>query len=207
MKANQNTTPSRRTPTQKRSKERYELVINTAKRLIGEMGNDSVSMREIAKQADVPISSIYQYFPDKNAILEAIMQSYFDEIRIGLNDFVDCCQSKEDMKKGIVDGIDQFYLAFKQEPTLAILWAGLQANPQLKALDTQDSHENAELITHKLCCITTKSNKDEIHNAVLLLLHTAGMSVRIALDMEPKQAAKFIDEYKALALLRLEALF
>lgn len=207
MKANQNTTPSRRTPTQKRSKERYELVINTAKRLIGEMGNDSVSMREIAKQADVPISSIYQYFPDKNAILEAIMQSYFDEIRIGLNHFVDCCQSKEDMKKGIVDGIDQFYLAFKQEPTLAILWAGLQANPQLKALDTQDSHENAELITHKLCCITTKSNKDEIHNAVLLLLHTAGMSVRIALDMEPKQAAKFIDEYKALALLRLEALF
>lgn len=207
MKANQNTTPSRRTPTQKRSKERYELVINTAKRLIGEMGNDSVSMREIAKQADVPISSIYQYFPDKNAILEAIMQSYFDEIRIGLNDFVDCCQSKEDMKKGIVDGIDQFYLAFKQEPTLAILWAGLQANPQLKALDTQDSHENAELITHKLCCITTKSNKDEIHNAVLLLLHTAGMSVRLALDMEPKQAAKFIDEYKALALLRLEALF
>lgn len=207
MKANQNTTPSRRTPTQKRSKERYERVIITAKRLIGELGNDSVSMREIAKQADVPISSIYQYFPDKNAILEAIMQSYFDEIRTGLNHFVDCCQSKEDMKKGIIDGIDQFYLAFKQQPTLAILWAGLQANPQLKALDTQDSYENAELITEKLCCITSKSNKNEIHNAVLLLLHTAGMSVRLALDMEAQQASKFIDEYKVLALLRLEALF
>ena len=203
MKAN----PSRRTPTQKRSKERYERVIITAKRLIGEMGNDSVSMREIAKQADVPISSIYQYFPDKNAILEAIMQSYFDEIRIGLNHFVNCCQSKEDMKKGIIDGIDQFYLAFKQQPTLAILWAGLQANPQLKALDTQDSYENAELITEKLCCITSKSDKNEIHNAVLLLLHTAGMSVRLALDMDAQQASKFIDEYKALALLRLEALF
>lgn len=207
MKANQNTTPSRRTPTQKRSKERYERVIITAKRLIGELGNDSVSMREIAKQADVPISSIYQYFPDKNAILEAIMQSYFDEIRTGLNHFVDCCRSKEDMKKGIIDGIDQFYLAFKQQPTLAILWAGLQANPQLKALDTQDSYENAELITEKLCCITSKSNKNEIHNAVLLLLHTAGMSVRLALDMEAQQASKFIDEYKVLALLRLEALF
>ena len=197
--------PVRRTPTQKRSKERYELVIHTAKRLIGEMGNDSVSMREIAKQADVPISSIYQYFPDKNAILEAIMQSYFDEIRLGLNHFVDCCQSKEDMKQGIIKGIDQFYLAFKQEPTLAILWAGLQANPQLKALDTQDSYENAELITEKLCCITTKATKNDIHNAVLLLLHTAGMSVRLALDMDDEQATKFIDEYKTLALLRLDA--
>jgi len=169
------------------------------------MGNDSVSMREIAKQAGVPISSIYQYFPDKNAILEAIMQSYFDEIRIGLNHFVDCCQSKEDMKKGIVDGIDQFYQAFKQEPTLAILWAGLQANPQLKALDEQDSLQNAQLITERLCCLSNKSSKDEIFNAVLLLLHTAGMTVRLALSMDSGQANSFINEYKTLALLRLNA--
>lgn len=212
MTAHQSTTTTRRTPTQKRSKERYERIITTAKTLIGEMGNDSVSMREIAKQANVPIGSIYQYFPDKNAILEAIMQSYFDDIRVGLNHFVDCCQSKEDMKEGVINGIDQFYLAFKQEPTLAILWAGLQANPLLKELDARDSRENAELITDKLCCITDNGNgngndkRKAIYNAVLLLLHTAGMTVRVALDMEEKQAIAFIDEYKTLAITRLEAI-
>ncbi|KZY67175.1 hypothetical protein A3742_07840 [Oleiphilus sp. HI0071] len=205
MAAN-NTKTSRRTPTQKRSKERYELVVNTAKQLIGERGNDSVSMREIAKQANVPISSIYQYFPDKNAILEAIMQSYFEEIRQGLRHFVDCCQCREDLKKGIIQGIDLFYATFKQEPTLAILWAGLQANPKLKELDAQDSRENAGLLTDKLCCFSKNSSSNEIYNAVLLLLHSAGMTVRLALDMEPAQADRFIDEYKALALLRLDAL-
>lgn len=199
-------TKVRRVPTQQRSKEKFELILKTAKQLIGERGNDSVSMREIAKQAGVPISSIYQYFPDKNAILEAIMQGYFDEIRAGLLHFVDCCKSKESMKRGIIEGVDQFYLAFKQEPTLAILWAGLQANPQLKELDAKDSRENAQLITDKLCCISSKTNKPEVYNATLLLLHTAGMTVRLALDMETSQANAFIEEYKILALHRIDAI-
>ena len=196
----------RRVPTQHRSKAKYQLILETAKRLIGELGNDSVSMREIAKQAELPISSIYQYFPDKNTILEAIMQTYFDEIRTGLKHFVDCCQSREEMKQGIIQGIDEFYATFKKEPALAILWAGLQANPQLKELDAKDSQENAELLTEKLCCFSETASRDEIYNAVLLLLHTAGMTVRLALDMEEAQAIAFIEEYKALALSRIDAL-
>ena len=198
-------TQARRIPTQKRSKEKYEAILRTAKQLIGDMGNDSVSMREIAKQAEVPISSIYQYFPDKNAILEAIMLDYFEEMRKGVRHFVNCCQSTEAMQQGIIDGIEAFYLSFTSEPTLAVLWAGLQANPQLKALDAQDSLENAQLITDQLCCITSDLNRSEIMNAVLLLIHTAGMAVRLALDMEENQAQAFIDEYKTLAVLRLQA--
>lgn len=196
----------RRIPTQQRSRAKYQLILETAKRLIGDLGNDSVSMREIAKQAELPISSIYQYFPDKNSILEAIMQGYFDEIRIGLKHFVDCCQSREEMKRGIVQGIDQFYATFKKEPALAILWAGLQANPQLRELDVKDSQENAELLTNKLCCFSEPAISNQIYNAVLLLLHTAGMTVRLALDMEEEQANAFIEEYKVLALSRLDAL-
>ena len=196
----------RRIPTQQRSRAKYQLILETAKRLIGDLGNDSVSMREIAKQAELPISSIYQYFPDKNSILEAIMQGYFDEIRIGLKHFVDCCQSREEMKQGIIQGIDQFYATFKKEPALAILWAGLQANPRLKELDAKDSQENAEMLADKLCCFSDPALGNEIYNAVLLLLHTAGMTVRLALDMEEAQANAFIEEYKVLALSRLDAL-
>lgn len=196
----------RRIPTQQRSKEKFELILKTARELIGERGNDSVSMREIAKQAGVPISSIYQYFPDKNAILEAIMQGYFDEMREGLAHFAECCRSKDSIKHGISEGVDQFYLAFKQEPTLAVLWAGLQANPQLKELDAQDSQENAQLITDALCCISDKADREEVYNATLLLLHTAGMTVRLALDMEASQAIAFIEEYKTLALHRIDAI-
>ena len=53
-----------RKPTQGRGRAKYEMILTTAKRLIGEHGNDSVSMREIAKQAGISVASIYQYFPE-----------------------------------------------------------------------------------------------------------------------------------------------
>jgi len=198
--------PLRRIPTQARSKAKYDAIIATAKELIGERGNDAVSMREIAKQAEVPISSIYQYFPDKNAILEAIMQDHFDLIRTFIKGFVDSCHSQQDLKNGIEAGIDLFYSSFKKDPALASLWAGLQANSELKALDAEDSHINAEIITHRIMAMSSKHSHDDIYQAALLLLHTSGMTVRLALDMPDENAKKFLNEFIQLALLRLNDL-
>lgn len=199
--------PERRVPTQKRSIERVELVLNTAKSLIGEHGNDAVSMREIAKQAELPISSIYQYFPDKNAILAAIMQQYFDAIHELIKHFIADCNSLDDVCQGLMAGVDQFYDMFKQEPSLAVLWAGMQANPTLKELDANDSRINAGLITAKLVEILPKTCEKEIFSAALLLLHTLGMTARLALDETYEDDAQaVIAEFKTLALLRLTAL-
>ncbi len=70
----------RRVPKQQPSRERYDRVLQAARLLIAERGNDSVSMRQIAEAADVPIGSLYQYFPDKNAVLWTLMSEHFDAI-------------------------------------------------------------------------------------------------------------------------------
>lgn len=196
----------RRVPTQKRSKEKFDLILATAKSLVGEHGNDAVSMREIAKQAGLPISSIYQYFPDKNAILAAIMQGYFDGIRELIKAFLLDCESLDDLCQGLMAGVDTFYSMFKQEPTLAVLWAGMQANQELKQLDAQDSHINANLIAEKISEILPSKDRQEIFSAALLLLHTLGMTARLALDESDDGAKAIIAEFKTLALLRVKAL-
>lgn len=197
-------TPNRRAPKQERSKERYDLILMTAKQLIGEKGNDSVSMREIAKQAEIPISSIYQYFTDKNAILKAIMESYFDTTRAILVAFLNSSQSNDQLQNGVIFGIDQFYFLMQKEPTLAILWAGLQANPELREIDTQDSHKNAVLITDKILQLAPDVNRDEVFTSCLLLIHTLGMTVRLALSLEEKEGRKLLDEFKQLCIARAE---
>ncbi|OUS30075.1 hypothetical protein A9Q99_06210 [Gammaproteobacteria bacterium 45_16_T64] len=196
----------RRIPTQKRSREKYDLILATAKELIGERGNDSVSMREIAKQAGLAISSIYQYFPDKNAILEAIMQNYFDKIRELISRFLSDCKTIEDFQNGLSVGMDMFYLLFKQEPALATLWAGIQANTELKELDAEDSRINSTLITEAFVSIFPNIHEEDIYGAILLLLHTAGMTVRLALATPDKDGDKLIEEFKTLATLRLNSL-
>lgn len=64
----------RRTPTQARSRERVERILECASAIVVEHGVDALSTRDIAKAASVPIASLYQYFADRDAILLALVE-------------------------------------------------------------------------------------------------------------------------------------
>ena len=66
------TPPKRRVPTQERSRRRVEELLDAAARLVVSDGVEAVSTREIARAADVPVASLYQYFADKDALLLAL---------------------------------------------------------------------------------------------------------------------------------------
>ena len=97
---------NRRIPTQERSRKKFEGILSAAKILIGERGNDSVSMREIAKKAMVPPSSIYQYFPDKNSILTEIMQFYYEQVRYLFKELVLKTNTIDEFIDGLGDVIE-----------------------------------------------------------------------------------------------------
>ena len=201
----------RRKPTQDRSREKYEQILSAAKQLIGERGNDAVSMREIAKSAGVAPSSIYQYFPDKNAILSAIMQGYFDQVQDMLTVVASQAESVEDLPDALNQGVDLFYTMFASEPVLATLWAGIQANTVLRDLDTRDSFEKAGLLADKLCNFLPSADRQEAFDAALLLVQMLGVTVRMALAMDGdrsdnnKGSERLLGEFKTLARLRINA--
>lgn len=196
----------RRVPTQKRSKEKYDAIIASAKTLIGEHGNDAVSMREIAKHANIAISSVYQYFPDKNAILSALMENYFWGIQDMLQSVIAPCKTCEELADRLCDGMEMFFQSFEQDPALATLWASVQANTVLRELDLQDSKENAHTICEKIVSIIPDVNQDKTYDATLLMLNTGGMVVRLALSMENEEKRRTLDAYRSQIKLTLRAI-
>jgi AcrR family transcriptional regulator len=68
----------RKTPTQERSRERVERICAAAAELFEAQGYDAVSTNAIAAKAQVPIGSLYQFFPDKKAILIALAERCAD---------------------------------------------------------------------------------------------------------------------------------
>jgi AcrR family transcriptional regulator len=68
--------PIRRKPLQARSQERVNRILDVAEALFVAQGYAATTTNEIAKQAKVPIGSLYQFFSDKKAIVQALTVRY-----------------------------------------------------------------------------------------------------------------------------------
>ncbi len=69
-------TSMRRTPQRLGAKQRVEAILDAAETRFAEQGYESVTTNAIAAAAHVPIGSVYQYFPNKEAILAAVAARY-----------------------------------------------------------------------------------------------------------------------------------
>jgi AcrR family transcriptional regulator len=71
----------RKTPQQNRSKQRVQHVLDIAERLFAEMGYEASTTNAIAEHANVSIGWLYQFFPNKEAIRDALIERYIQEMR------------------------------------------------------------------------------------------------------------------------------
>lgn len=70
----------------KRANEKLKLVMEAGETLFAEKGFHKATMRQIAKAAGVGVGTIYQYFPDKEALLLAIPEYKMRELLDGLGE-------------------------------------------------------------------------------------------------------------------------
>ncbi len=62
----------RRRPAQRRSQERVERMLDECARLLDEVGYDGLTTKEVARRAEVPIGTFYQFFNDKQGLVRAL---------------------------------------------------------------------------------------------------------------------------------------
>jgi len=72
--------PVRRVPQQDRSERRVAEVLEAAAAVIAEVGYEAATMTQMADRAGASIGSLYQYFPNKDAIVRALRNQYADEM-------------------------------------------------------------------------------------------------------------------------------
>ena len=75
----QKNAPMRRKPQQARSQERVDRILNVAEQMFIEAGYQATTTRAIASRAEIPVGSLYQFFPDKAAILKALAARYIEQ--------------------------------------------------------------------------------------------------------------------------------
>lgn len=66
----------RRVPQQDRGQRRIERILDAAAAVIGEVGVEAASTNAIAARAQTSVGSLYQFFPNKDAIVRALAARY-----------------------------------------------------------------------------------------------------------------------------------
>lgn len=81
-------TSPRKTPVQERSRRTVERILDAAARIFHEHGYSAATTNDIADEADVSIGSLYQYFPNKDALLVALTTRHIEVATAGLVDLL-----------------------------------------------------------------------------------------------------------------------
>lgn len=70
----------RKEPRQARSRATVEVIIRAGARVLGDRGWAQFTTNEVASVAGVSIGSLYQYFPDKLALVDAIRHRHLEDV-------------------------------------------------------------------------------------------------------------------------------
>jgi AcrR family transcriptional regulator len=71
--------PMRKAPRQARSRATVAAIVEAGARILGYLGWSAFTTNKVAERAGVSIGSLYQYFPDKRSLVDAIRQRHLDD--------------------------------------------------------------------------------------------------------------------------------
>jgi AcrR family transcriptional regulator len=197
-------TQVKRIPRQERSQARFEAVLQAALRLFAARGYESVSMREIAREARMPIASVYQYFPMKLAIVREMWRRYTSAISETLATGIR--RSNEQGRNyphhliGIM--VDRMAELQASNPAFIEIWSCVGASIELRALNVDDTLQNARVIAGALQKMHPESDPSAIFDRALIAIEMASATTRLALALpEPHRARVLLSLKSALAVL------
>ena len=67
-------------PTRERGRQRVDQLLSAATKMFALHGYTGATMTEIARQAEAPIGSLYQFFPRKELLAQALIERYQSHI-------------------------------------------------------------------------------------------------------------------------------
>jgi AcrR family transcriptional regulator len=129
-------------PKQERSRDRIDEILKVSMQLIGQKGIDAVTMKEIAALSGGPIASVYQYFPNKSAIIAMLHERYVDDVRSLISEHVGKISTSEEALLATEVLFDLYYHRMRERPSTQDLLNAIQADKTLADVDIAETRSD-----------------------------------------------------------------
>jgi AcrR family transcriptional regulator len=123
----------RRVPSQARSRARVERILAVTATLVDRLGPEAVTTDLIARRARVPVGTLYQFFPSKQAVFHAVVSRQLEELDRRFQPVFGAGFDAVPLATMVGRTIDALVDAYLAVPGLARL-VGAAASPELERL-------------------------------------------------------------------------
>ncbi|MEO0459853.1 MAG: TetR/AcrR family transcriptional regulator [Myxococcota bacterium] len=171
-------------PVQARSRARVDAILTAARDLVVEQGIAELKMTDVAKRADVPIGSLYQYFPIRQALIARLFEVETRVLDETIGTALEKAMSRREMINAVDYVIHRNLALIHERPYLRTLWSSPGVHPHIRQLELQNLRANALLISEKFCALPgPKLDPEAVMEAWALVCHLSAEVARLSCDV------------------------
>ena len=193
---------ARKSPVQARSKQRVQSILAVAENRLIELGYDELKMSDIAKLAGVPIGSVYQYFPNKTAIVSSLLQVKMQETQAEVREELSRLSGGEDLlgylSNTVSRLVDTLYKRYRYDESVRALWNAARSDHRLQDLVIEDNLSNGEIIYQSLRVVVSHIPAERIRAIANMVCDIIGSALRMAASVDEPQGDIMAEELKVM---------
>lgn len=187
-----------RQPKQARSRERVNKILDVAEEMFIAEGCNAVTTNAIAARAQVPIGSLYQFFPDKVSILQVLAARYTtllnqQFLEIGPN--VGSLPLSEVLAL-VIDTNDQFFTDYPGYQAIYIQMQGTM--PELAAIEAAADVELIDATANFLAQRSSGLDVEHYQVIAMVIVKSIGTLLWLSRSQPPDCRQRLLDETKRL---------
>ena len=124
---------TRRQPVQARSQARVERILAAATAIVEEDGVDAATTRSIATRAGVPVATLYQFFADRDAVLDEVLRRELEALdRHVAGQSAQAAAAMSSLADFIEFGFEVHRAYYRSRVAFARLWFGGRRSPSVE---------------------------------------------------------------------------
>ncbi|MCB0917851.1 MAG: TetR family transcriptional regulator [Actinobacteria bacterium] len=169
----------RHRPVQQRGRVRFEAILAAARHLLMDKGIEGFVVEDVAEYAGIPVGSVYQFFPNKLAIVAEIAAEDTTSLTKDLSAF-ELDPSADDLQDVVESMIGLVADRWREDPSRSAVWLAMKSTAATRAMAAEQSERMAAALIPALQALGTEQHEDlqliadviiELSQSIMLLAY------------------------------------
>jgi AcrR family transcriptional regulator len=192
-------------PSQKRSRERVDFILDTADQLVLERGYEVVTTQMISQVAGISPGVLYHYFPGKHGIFAAVARRAFERLEMKMRDLYATAAIDKPLSDLIDEIVDALVVHWRENESAIMLWQALESSRQMNPITDMLTQKSVERNSALICVYLPHTPQQEIKIKALIMKEICFSLLRQVLRLKKQDSDRVIEELKTILKNLLDA--